>query len=311
MGQYLTKILSPNPPIPKTSIPSPCSACSWTLERQDNCCYESHVKLFYGVSDRGVWSLGSHLILKERQNTPPNFEASNIRLLEKATSIPIPTIIEDWVEENQRYFTLMRRVRGEPLSRLWTNMSANQRESIAKQTADYLMQLRKLQSPKMHCVEGQPLYSAFLFPNSYGLPHGPFSSDDELWAEMEMALKKLEVPENARLLLRKRMPPATPYTFTHGDLTYVNIMVEDGRLTGILDWESSGYFPVWWEFTSAGIGLGQEDKEWKDLLQRFMPDYTTAREFWLDFYSLSKYPNLDKRGVALLGNGDSNSHVQK
>lgn len=101
------------------------------------------------------------------------------------------------------------------------------------------------------------------------------------------------------------MPPATPYTFTHGDLTNVNIMVEDGNLTGIIDWEAPGYYPVWWEFTSASIGLGQEDYEWKTLLRKYMPDYSEAREFWLDFYALSKYPNLDERRLALLEDNDS------
>jgi hypothetical protein len=42
-------------------------------------------------------------------------------------------------------------------------------------------------------------------------------------------------------------------------------MVKDGNLAGILDWEASGYFPVWWEFACAGIGLGQDDFEWKGL----------------------------------------------
>ena len=41
------------------------------------------------------------------------------------------------------------------------------------------------------------------------------------------------------------MPAAAPYTFTYGDLTNVNIIVENGNLAGILDWESSAFFPVW------------------------------------------------------------------
>ena len=145
----------------------------------------------------------------------------------------------------------------------------------------------------MESLGGQPLYSAFLFPTGYGIGHGPFSSDDELWAEMALALEK--VPEDVRLELRRRMPAAAPYTFTHGDLTNVNIMVDYGDLAGILDGESSGYFPVWWEFTCAGMGLGQDDKEWKDLLRKYLPDHTEAREFWLDFYALRKYPHLDER----------------
>lgn len=282
---------------------TPCSACGWTSERQESCRYKSHVKLFYGVSDRGVWSLGSNLILKERSNRAPNFEAPNLHFLRQATSIPVPSVVEDWEERDGSYFLLMRRIPGAPLSSLWAGMTMDEKENIAKQTADYLMQLRTLHSDQMESLGNKPLYSAFLFPKGYGLPHGPFSSDNDLWAEMELALEG--VPDDARQRLRKRMPSAAPYTFTHGDLTSVNIMVEHGNLAGILDWEASGYFPVWWEFTCAGIGLGQEDKEWKTLLQKYMPDFSDAREFWLDFYSLSKYPNLNERGMALLKDKDS------
>ncbi|KAJ5584321.1 uncharacterized protein N7459_004121 [Penicillium hispanicum] len=272
-----------------------CSACSWSPARQDDCRYKSHVKLFYGVSNRGVWSLGSSLILKERSIEPPNFESANIQFLASKTSIPIPKIVEEWQEDDGAYFLLAKRIRGQPLSELWPTMPWADRERVAKQTAEYLLQLRELHSDQMESIGGQPIYSAFLFPNGYGIGHGPLSSDDELWAEMSLALAK--VPEPIRLKLRQRMPTAAPYTFTHGDLTNVNIMVEDSNLAGILDWESSGYFPVWWEFTSAGIGLGQEDKEWKDLLRKYLLDHTEARNFWCDFFALCEYPNLNERGL--------------
>ncbi|RDW74495.1 aminoglycoside phosphotransferase family protein [Aspergillus mulundensis] len=279
------------------SSSTPCSACTWTADRQENCRYNSNVKLFYGVSDRGVWSLGSRYILKERSSQPPNSEVPNLRFLKEHTSIPIPTVVRSW-EEDGRAFAIMDRVPGTPLSAIWSTLSEVEKKSIAKQTAEYLGQLRELHSNTMQGLHDQPIYSAFLFPTGYGVPHGPFSSDDELWSEMKQALQG--IPEDVCLRLRERMPSAAPYTFTHGDLTFVNIMVDDGRVTGILDWESSGYFPVWWEFTCAGIGLSNEDKEWKNLLHRYMPDHTNAREFWLDFYALSKYPNLNERGMALL-----------
>lgn len=114
-----------------------------------------------------------------------------------------------------------------------------------------------------------------------------------------MSLSLAQVSEQIRSKLRQRMPSAAPCTFTHSNLTNVNIIVENGNLTGILDWESSGYFPVWWEFTYAGIGLGQEGKEWKDLLEH-LPDRTEARNFWLDFFALCKYPKLDERGLRFL-----------
>ena len=40
--------------------------------------------------------------------------------------------------------------------------------------------------------------------------------------------------------------------FTHGDLKAHNIHVgDDGHLSGFLDWESAGWYPEYWEFTTA------------------------------------------------------------
>lgn len=277
-----------------------CSACSWSPARQKTCYYNSHVKLFYGASTRGAWSLGSHLILKERSADPPNFEAANIEFLESRTSIPIPKVVEEWEENDGTYFIITRRIPSQPLDQVWSSLSLEYRERVAKQTAEYLMQLREIRSNRLESIGGRPLYNAFLFLQDYETPHGPFSSDDELWAELSLALTK--VPEQVRAALRWRMPPAAPYTFTHSDLTIVNIMVDpdSGNVTGILDWENSGYFPVWWEYAAAGIGLGDEDAEWKKTLRKYLPDHAEAREFWWDFYALKDYPDLSERGLKFL-----------
>ena len=40
--------------------------------------------------------------------------------------------------------------------------------------------------------------------------------------------------------------------FTHGDFKAHNILVSDGgHLAGLLDWESGGWYPEYWEFTTA------------------------------------------------------------
>ncbi|KAF2155641.1 kinase-like protein [Myriangium duriaei CBS 260.36] len=236
---------------------TPCPACSWIAERQNGCNYHSKVKLFYSVSDRGVWSLGSRLILKERSPSAPNLEARNMRFVSTNTTLPVPEIVDEW-NEDASYFVLTRRIPGESLNKAWPSLSAGDKDRIARQTAD-----------------------------EFGKPHGPFASDAELWADMEAPLTRNDVPEKARRRLQQRMPAARPYTFTHGDLTNVNIMVQDGRLTGILDWEASGYFPVWWEYTAAGIGLGEEDAEWKALLRKYLrPECEDAREVFRDYFVL-------------------------
>ncbi|KAK0234050.1 hypothetical protein IW262DRAFT_129364 [Armillaria fumosa] len=64
--------------------------------------------------------------------------------------------------------------------------------------------------------------------------------------------------------VRSRMPhllkPAEPVyakehrlCFTHSDLHIRNILVKDGRLAGIINWETAGRFPEYWEYTMLEI----------------------------------------------------------
>ncbi|PWY70739.1 kinase-like protein [Aspergillus eucalypticola CBS 122712] len=200
--------------------------CGSEPHSQTDYIYKSQVKLFYRSTDLGVWSIGS-----------------------KLTSIPAPKILKDW-KGGDHSLMLMECVLGEPLSTAWRKLSAEERENIAKQTADYLLQLRELQSDYLQKI----------------CPRGPFASDEELWKEMEGALHD-SVPEAVRRLLRRRMPPVTPYTFTHGDLSYGDIVVKDGPVTGIIDWETAAYMPVWYEV-------------WRILLRNCMPDYDVAYNLW-------------------------------
>lgn len=268
----------------------PCSACSWTAEQQNDCSYHSHLKLFYGVSNRGVWSVGSRYVIKDRGDKPPNFDPQNLPFLQAATTIPVPTILDEWSEPGDVHFTIMRRIEGTTLKEAWPSLSGPERQRIARQTVDYLGQLRKLQSDRLQGLGGAPLYCVFLLGGDYGLPHGPFKSDDELWDAMAESLGKLSDGERHRL--RQLMPPAAPYTFTHGDLAIQNIMVQGGNVTAILDWESSGYFPVWWEFVKLAIIDGPEDIEWKSVLRAEMTEtqqhHTAADAFWREYYRSSR-----------------------
>jgi hypothetical protein len=39
--------------------------------------------------------------------------------------------------------------------------------------------------------------------------------------------------------------------FTHGDLGVQNILIRDGQVVAVIDWECSGWFPEYWEYTKA------------------------------------------------------------
>lgn len=158
-------------------------------------------------------------------------------------------------------------------------------------------QLQHLQSSAMQSLDRGPLYSTWFFVDPKENPYGPLRSDMELQDSLAPALKDLLPVVSARF--RARIPVCTPYTFTHGDLNCQNIIVRNGELAGILDWESAGYFPVWWEYASTSIGLSAEDAEWKALLRKHLCAYDAGKDVWRSFYSLSWYPDLDENGQSL------------
>lgn len=38
---------------------------------------------------------------------------------------------------------------------------------------------------------------------------------------------------------------------THGDLSSLNVLVRRDEVVGIIDWETAGWFPSYWEYSSA------------------------------------------------------------
>lgn len=276
----------------------PCTACTWTPGRQRRCFYKSNVSLFYGVSRRGVWSLGTQYILKDRERDPPNYEPQNTRFLQTCTTIPVPSTLTEWYEPDNVHMQITRRIEGITLDKAWPSLSETEKHGIAKQTSDYLTQLRTLHSDQIESLDHGPLHASLLFAGRDGSPHGPLKSDGELWDEMAGGIKQLD--DKIQSLIRQKMPPATPYTFSHGDLSQVNILVKDGKVTGIIDWEGGGYFPRWWEFAVTFRGETKDDSEWKALLRQHMENHGDAGEFWKICFHLRWYPELSERGKEIL-----------
>lgn len=207
-------------------------ACGWTAFKQNRCHYSSHVKLFYGASQRGVWSIGSDVILKDRPDEGPKakIEAKTLDFLAKSTAgtnieIPAPKHIRDWVDRNGRYFTMTERIQGQTLEQAWPTLSESQRMSIADQVVQVRKQLQSnFTSTTMQSVDQGPCYPGLLFLDME--PYGPFHSDLELWDALAMAYNNL--PKDVFENLKKRFPKSEPFVLTHCDLNLGNVMVQNG-----------------------------------------------------------------------------------
>ena len=63
--------------------------------------------------------------------------------------------------------------------------------------------------------------------------------------------------------------------FTHADFHPLNILIDQGRLSGIVDWECAGFFPEYWEYTKAIYGARSKKEMEKLWRLAFDEDYET------------------------------------
>ncbi|OIW24544.1 kinase-like protein [Coniochaeta ligniaria NRRL 30616] len=74
--------------------------------------------------------------------------------------------------------------------------------------------------------------------------------------------------------------------FTHGDLNMRNIIMNNGRLSGIVDWENSGWYPEYWDYTKARY-ITKRNRRWLDVVDcvfaafgDYKAEYETEYKLW-------------------------------
>lgn len=66
--------------------------------------------------------------------------------------------------------------------------------------------------------------------------------------------------------------------FTHADIAPRNIMVENGRITGIIDWEEAGWYPEYWEYIKAMYAVGGDWAiKWPLYIDKYLKPYDYMR----------------------------------
>lgn len=82
----------------------------------------------------------------------------------------------------------------------------------------------------------------------------------------EAVVSAVEKPYNSFFgtILRKMLRDDHSIVFTHGDLNMLNILVRDGRIVALLDWESAGFYPEYWEYACARTAVDWETSTLQD-----------------------------------------------
>lgn len=78
--------------------------------------------------------------------------------------------------------------------------------------------------------------------------------------------------------------------FTHGDLNLRNVMVKDGKLSGVVDWATAGWYPEYWDYTK-GHFVTKMHWRWLKMLDKvfeelgdYREELATEKKLWEYYY---------------------------
>lgn len=164
-------------------------------------------------------------------------------MMARKMGIPVPRILlYGESEDGLRGSILMTRIPGNCLATVMESYSTEELAVVLKEVGECLKKIRSFPSPYGEAVCG-PLGGNI--HNRYVPMHNleRQRNSDEFYAKLYTYAdlsKGKDLMERAQMLQGK----SQRIVLGHSDLTPYNIMVKDGHLTGIIDWEYGGWYEI-------------------------------------------------------------------
>lgn len=200
-------------------------------------------------------------------------EFNALKLVRSQTSIPVPRPV-DLLLSRTESFLVTSRIEGGPAGIAIDECSSDELHLMAQDLQSWIAELRSMKRDRdseyaITNATGGPCLDYRISAH----PVGPFRSEEEF-------------VESLRLGILPDLVHRTGYkiVFTHSDLNMRNILVKNGRITGIVDWENAGWFPEYWEYTKCHFGVTLKTRWLKMIDSVFENKYITEeaieRQYW-------------------------------
>ncbi|KIM42611.1 hypothetical protein M413DRAFT_444312 [Hebeloma cylindrosporum] len=188
------------------------------------------------------------------------------------TTIPVPRVFDVFTVKGVVHI-VQEFIDGRMLEDIWHKLSVDQQHSSMMQLKDCIAQLRALQPPhpeRVQGIDGSGCLDSRLAIGEWG-PFDDHAAFHEFlgYEAMRMLPERYPLVQEALSVTHGRQYKTV---FAHGDLGPHNILWKNGQIV-IIDWERSGWFPEYWDYTRVYAARGYSMPEWWELFKEFVDRY--------------------------------------
>ncbi|KAF5020381.1 hypothetical protein F66182_7589 [Fusarium sp. NRRL 66182] len=199
-------------------------------------------------------------------------EAHAMQLVAQHTSVPVPKVYCAFIHKGETYI-VMNQIKGQMAWHGWKRRTEESKARILDQLRRMVIELRSVPPPEgvsVGNVDGGPFFDCRLPSKLFWGPYAAIRGFHEALAnnaniDAEYKNLPLEVSE----LFGFYRQANRELVLTHGDLSSLNILIQDDEVVGIVDWETAGWFPSYWEYTCAK-NVNPQNPFWAEEVDRFL-----------------------------------------
>ncbi|KAK7963895.1 hypothetical protein PG988_010869 [Apiospora saccharicola] len=211
-------------------------------------------------------------------------EYGALSLMRQHTRMPVPRPL-DLASDSDKSYLLTSRVSGVRLGSCIDTLSEDEEHLLVYDLQKYIGQLRAI--PK----DATSKYAIINAVNEACYDHRVNMSLDYDENRGDFVGPFVNEEQFNEILQTPALPGVShcsghKIVFTHSDLNMRNVLVHNGRLSGIVDWENSGWYPEYWDYTKAHF-ITKLRRRWLrivDVVFKQYGDYenelATERQLW-------------------------------
>lgn len=238
-------------------------------------------------SGQPVLRLGNNRIVKTHCECT---EYQALKLVDRHTSVPTYKVIAVYNRPEGKLVEY-EAIAGKPLESIWPQMQSHQRAKVIADLGRFVEQLRKMDPPK-HCVVGDATLGAALDHRFGAGKIGPFYTIKD-FHDFERRGRRVDDFTEKEIQYTHSSDRGYKLKFSHAALCPRNILLdESGRISAIIGWESSGWYPEYWEYTQMCHATPKTMSDWLDAMCQSIPRYDkelVAEEALRARYTASMY----------------------